>query len=174
MLRLFGSALVELMGRGASDRAPCAEALGALEESLRLVLEHLERVKPGASAAFSSIRCVEGLGIVLEAPASVPGARRVRLSPLVAALVEGGPEEEQVMDVLRDEYEWDEDEEHALSVGQGDLAAGVVFRIYIVSSAPGPEHKHLRYTARTAAELARFLDYVLETSVWDSICAARA
>ncbi len=181
MVALFsGRGAVQLMGWRASDGGS-SPPMGELEESLRLVLEHLERIKPGAMASGEAglrLRCVAGQGIVLRAPMCEPrayggnlrGTPAVRLSSTVAALIDADPVGEQMMEVLRDEYEWGAGDAHVYSFGQGN-GEGQVFRMEIVSDAPGPEHKHLRYTARTVAELACFLDFLLGTYVWDSICA---
>ena len=205
LVKLFGRKdLVQLMGRHSSraGQSP-APALSELEERCALVLEHLQRVKPGSvtlaervhriqfdhdgMVADLTVECVAGSGIVVQTPMAANATGRVLRTPRVSALVDevsgGGPMDDDILDFIADEYEnrddSDDDAEprevalpQIYEFGQGWSGHNQMFQMEFVNTAPGPAHKHLRYTCWTVAELACFFDFLLKTPVWDSVTEA--
>ncbi len=178
--RRRGRRVVQVMGLHASrPRGGAAPPLVELEGRLRLVLDHLQRAKPGSvelgglvhrvhfrhqgTTAELTVQSLEGCGIVVRSPMGA-GLTSGRLAPVVEELFRGGPAERSVLGFLADEHE-----ARVIEFSQSDSGENRMYRADFVSEGPGAPNKHLRYTCWTVAELACFLDHLLGTCVWDSI-----
>jgi hypothetical protein len=183
-IEVFGAPM-QLMGYHLGWRKP--PPLAELERRCEEVLSALEAIQAGSVSSSGepggeryvclggslTLRCVEGEGIVARMPMADPAYRGATLrTPRVNGLVEafggGGPISGVMEDILKDAWEWDGD--RCYEFGQGG-EHGLMYQLEFTSEAPGPQHKHMTYRCTTVAELACFLDEVLGTYAWDSICA---